>query len=263
MAISNVRMSGSSLVRDELSRRQPLSFQELSWPQPGNLTGDGLKLYRACSQLFLEGLLQLPDGKECLLRMLAQLPEHLNWQTAFLAAFQSHFEQLVDVEKWWGLTAVSFSRTDATPSWNESEVWKKMQAALEVPVSVHLNSAQMPVEARYTLQEVIAKWPDADVGPAVERAIAGLESLPTQSDKGFSLMAALYLQTLQGYLMGCRDAAHPLPLGRNPPSALHLLKANTVQQLNLLDKQRDSLQPKAPPRKAPSVAQNRVASAGK
>jgi hypothetical protein len=258
MASSNVRLEGSSLAREVLSHHAPLTFEALSWPKNSDLSGDGLKLYRACAQLFLEGLIQFPHGKDCLRQMLAQLPQHLNWQTAFLLAFHEHFDQLLDVEKWWELTAVGLSRTDAKASWDEeAQVWKRMQTSLEVPVTVHLNAGQLPVEARYTLQEVIANWPAAEVNTAVERAIAALESMPTRISPGLGIMAALYLKTLQNYLNGCRELAHPQPLGRNPPPALHLLKANTIQQLNLLDQQRAALRAKAAPQKPQlSAAQN-------
>ena len=257
MASSNVRMEGSSLARTILSHHAPLTFEQLSWPKDSDLTGDGLPLYRACAQLFLEGLIQFPDGKDCLRRMLAELPRHLNWQTAFLLAFHEHFSQLLEVEKWWGLTAVGFSRTDATASWDEAQIWKKMQNSLEVPVAVHVNAGELPVEARYTLQEVINNWPAQEGNAAVQRAIAALETMPTQNSPGLSLVAALYLKTLQNYLNSLRELSHPQPLGRNPPPALHLLKANTVQQLNLLDQQRASLRPKAATQKTQlSSAQN-------
>jgi hypothetical protein len=235
-----------------------LTFGQLSWPEAADMTGDGLKLYQACAQLFLEGLMQFPDGKDCLRRMLAQLPQHLNWQTAFILAFRGHFDQQLDVEKWWGVTAVSFSRRDATASRDEAQSWKNMQSSLEVPATVHMGAGQLPVEALYTLQEVIANWPAADANAAVERAIAALESMPSQNNPGLGLMAALYLKTLENYLIGCRELTHPQPLGRNPPPALHLLKANTIQQLNQLDQQRAALRPKAAPQKSQlSAAQSR------
>ena len=49
-------------------------------------------------------LLRLPDGRACLQRMLAQLPQHYNWQFAFLEAFHARFERPLDVEKWWALS---------------------------------------------------------------------------------------------------------------------------------------------------------------
>lgn len=153
-------------------------------------------------------------------------------------------------KKWWGVTAVSFSRKDATASGGETQVWKNLQSSLEVPAAVHIGAGQLPVEALYTLQEVITNWSAADGNAAVGRAIAALESMPAQNSPSLGVLAALYLKTLENYLNGCRELMHPQPLGRNPPSGLHLLKANTVQQLNLLDHQRAALRPKAAPQKS-------------
>ena len=79
----------------------------------------------------------------------------MNWQTAFLLAFHSHFARLLDVEKWWGLICVSFSESDLTQPWTEQECWHKLQEALDVPVEVHFAPSRMPAKARVTLQEVI------------------------------------------------------------------------------------------------------------
>jgi hypothetical protein len=246
--VGTMRLEGSTPARDLLRRQSPLSFQQLCWPQPGDMSGDGLALYRVCSQLFFEGLLQFPDGRACLNRMLAILPEHLNWQTSFLLAFHPHFDQLLDVEKWWALTSVTVSRTDPAPSWNAEQSRKMIQSALDVPVSVHLGAAQLPVDARYTLQEAIAQWPSLDSTVAVERAIAALQPLPARSAREWSLVATLYLKTLENYLNGVRQAARPQPLGKNTPSTLGHLKADTIKQLDMLDQQRVALQAQFPPR---------------
>lgn len=258
-ASSNVRMEGSSQAREILRQHSPLSFQQLSWPQASDVSGDELKVYRACAQLFLEGLLQFPDGKDALRRMLAQLPQHLNWQTAFLLAFHDRFDQLLDVEKWWSLTAVGFCRGGLTPDWDENQLWKKIQESLEAPVTVHLDAGQMPVEARYTLQEVIAQWSSSDANEAIERSIAALEALPMRNSPELRVISSLYVKTLQDYLHGRRNLTHPQPLGMNPPPAEHLLKAAVIQQLNVLDQQRAALRPNpssGKPQPQLSAAQN-------
>ena len=87
-------------MRNEFRQHAPLTFQELSWPTDADKTGEGLVLYRTCAQLFLEQLLQFQDGRVLLAKMLNELPEHLNWQTAFLDAFHPHFQQLLDISRW-------------------------------------------------------------------------------------------------------------------------------------------------------------------
>jgi hypothetical protein len=244
MVGNNVRLEGTDLVRDELRRHAPLTFQELNWPQESDTTGEGLKLYRCCAQLFLEQLLQLPDGKQCLRRMLDELPEHLNWQTAFLDAFRAHFDRLLDVEKWWGLVAVDFAGAGANPSWDGQQSWTRLNSALDVPVSVRFDTGHVPVDARLTLQEVIAKWPALDAGEALRRTITDLQSMQAPIRPEYRLLAMLYLKTLQNYLNESeQEAAHPRPLGKNPPSAIHVLKANTIEQLDELDRQRAALRP--------------------
>lgn len=114
---SIVWKKGAEMVPEELRQHPALAFQELSWPRESDLTKEGLPLYRSCARLFLEGLLRLENGKGCLRDMIDQLPEHWNWQTAFLQAFHSHFDQLLDVEKWWGVTYVDFARGYEAQTW--------------------------------------------------------------------------------------------------------------------------------------------------
>ncbi len=63
MSGNRVKLKGLDAVRDQLRSHPPLSFQELSWPTDADVNGEGLELYRSCSQLFLEQLLQFRDGK--------------------------------------------------------------------------------------------------------------------------------------------------------------------------------------------------------
>ena len=137
--LGNTRPPGLGPVREQLRRRRPLTFQELSLPSPETLDRENYEFFAACSQLFLSQLLRLDDGQACLRDfVLLQLPRHLNWQTAFLAAYSRHFNQMLDVEKWWGLTCVSFTGTDPTAHFSPNETWKKLQEALDVPVEVRL-----------------------------------------------------------------------------------------------------------------------------
>ncbi len=254
---NNVILPGAQSVRDELRLHPPLSFQQLRWPQFSDTTGDGLQLYRCCSQLFLEGLLEFPDGKDCLRRMLAQLPGHLNWQTAFLLAFHSHFEQLLDVEKWWGLTAVDFSRTDLAQSWDSPQSWTKLKSALDVPIAVHFDAQRMPVEARVTLQEVISQWPSPDATVALQRALADLQFLQSRVSPEYRLLTALYIKTVEKYLREIEKSARTRVWGVTASSPPHAVKVDTARQLDNLERQRAALRPSASPQSSQlSAAQN-------
>ncbi len=232
---------GSEILPKELRQHTPLSFQQLSWPQESDLTADGLLLYRSCAQLFLEELLRFDDGRECLRSMIAQLPEHWNWQTAFLAAFHSHFDQLLAVEKWWGVSYVDFTKGYKVQQWSAADCRKKLQDSLDVPVEVHFASDHMPVEAKITLQEVLQKWPTFDATNALQRAIGGLRFLFPRATPEMRPLVGAYLKTLVDYANGTQTATLERQLGMHPPSFYKIATADAIKQLDALDRQREAL----------------------
>ncbi len=232
---------GAEMMPKELRQHTPLSFQQLSWPQASDLTPEGLPLYRSCAQLFFQELLRFDDGKACLRAMVTQLPEHWNWQTTFLLAFHSHFEQLLDVEKWWGVSYVDFTRGYKVQAWSAADCRRKLQDSLDVPVDVHFGADQMPVAAKMTLQEVIRQWPAQDAYNAVQRAVGGLRYLIPRATPEIRGLAESYLKTLSDYLNTSQNANVERELGMHPPSLLHVAKADTIQQLDALDRQRDAI----------------------
>jgi len=228
-------------------------------------------VYRSCAQLLFESLLHLNDGQSCLRQMLQEMPKHLNWQTAFLQAFHSHFARLLDVEKWWGLNCVSFTTSDLTESWTEQECWHKLQDALDVPVEVQLDPSRMPAAARLTLQEVIMQWNASDALPALQRTVRDLEGLQLSTfrrDLNFDASGASpasrrnahdaaalqwrigrelsplitrYVTTLLGYVKQSQNVAPIASQGKFHPSHLLSLKKDTVRQLNSLDQERAAM----------------------
>ncbi len=241
MSGNRVKLEGLDKVREQLRSHAPLSFQELSWPTEADMAGDGLDLYRSCAQLFLEQLLQFPDGKQHLREMLRQLPEHHNWQTAFLAAFRPHFQQLLDVEKWWGLSYVDFTRSDLAEPLTAESCRRELQDMLDVPVQMHFAAEHMPAEAKLTLQEVIAKWAFADSATAIQRSIQGLMMLRLRASPELRPLVDQYLRVLQGYLAAARDPRLEWGLGNNHPSVFRRLQSDAISQLDTLDKQRSAL----------------------
>ncbi len=153
----------------------------------------------------MEQLLQFKDGNRLLGEMLRELPTYHNWQTAFLSAFRPHFRQLLDVEKWWGLSYVDFTRTDAAVPQTAEVCLKDLQEALDVPAQVHFEAGHMPAEAKFTLQEVIAKWDSPDATLALDRSIQTLRFLRGRASPQFRPLMDQYLKVLTGYLNSSRD----------------------------------------------------------
>jgi hypothetical protein len=242
MAGNRVKLEGLDKVREELRRHSPLSFQQLSWPTEADADGDSSELYRSCAQLFVEQLLQFKDGNRLLGEMLRQLPEYHNWQTAFLSAFRPHFQQLLDVEKWWGLSYVDFTRTDLAEPLTAADCWRELQDALDVPAQVHFQAEHMPAEAKFTLQEVIEKWSPDDSARALDRSINALRLLRVRASRENRPLVDQYLKTVTGYSSSSRDPRLEWAVGNNHPSALRILKSDAIKELDSLDQQRSAMQ---------------------
>jgi hypothetical protein len=237
-----------------LRQHTPLSFQQLSWPQASDLTAQGLPLYRSCAQLFLEELLRFHDGRACLRSMITQLPEHWNWQTAFLQGFRSHFDQLLAVEKWWGVSYVDFTRGYKIEAWSAADARKKLQDSLDVPVNVHFGADQMPAEAKITLQEVIRQWPTPDAIEALQRALVGLKFLAPRTAPELRPLVELYGKTLLDYLSVVEKAKLDRQLGKHTSSLLSGAKAEAIKQLDALDRQREAIWTNSAPAHLPQLS---------
>jgi hypothetical protein len=238
---NRVRLEGLEKVREELRRHSPLSFQQLSWPTEADADGDSSELYRSSAQLFVEQLLQFKDGNRLLGEMLRQLPEYHNWQTAFLSAFRAHFQRLLDVEKWWGLSYVDFTGTDLAAPLTAADCRRELQDALDVPGEVHFQAEHMPAEAKFTLQEVIEKWPPDDAVRALDRSVNALRLLRVRASREYRPLVDQYLKTVTSYFNTSRDPKLEWAVGNNHPSVLRILKSDTIKELDSLDQQRSAM----------------------
>jgi hypothetical protein len=191
--------------------------------------------------LFLEQLLQLQDGNRLLAKMLHELPGDYNWQTAFLSAFHPHFHQLLDVEKWWGLSAVNFARGDIAEPLRAEACLKELRDALDVPVQVHFAAQRLPAEAKITLQEVIQKWPEGDAHFALQRCMEQLRFLHFRASPEYRALVDQYLKVLATYVNAIQQPGLEWTAGKNHPSTLAFLKSDAATQLDGLDKQRAAM----------------------
>jgi hypothetical protein len=237
---NQITTNGLDPFLDQLRRQPPLTFQQLSWPEPESLAGRNYDLYAASSQLFLEELLRFKDGNRCLDAMIDKLPQHLNWQISFLEAFSPHFDRLLDVEKWWGLACVNFTGLDFASRFSPSDSWHKLQQALDVPVEVHLRPDRLPAQAEITLQEVIATWEPALAAAALQRAAESLILLRLQIAPDLRPLLDRYLATVQNYLSDTRPD-RPAWLAKNHESQLAAVRQSACKELNKLDLQRAAL----------------------
>jgi hypothetical protein len=224
----------------ELCAGTPLTFQQLSWPQT-EFTIEGQALFRSSAQLFVARLLQLRDGPACMRAMLAELPEHYNWQFAFLHAFQEHFSRPLEIEKWWALQAAHFTGRELTQAWGTAESWQKLDECVHSYVQVRLDTNDLPLRAEISLQTVIREWDKSRQTQALQIKLREMEQVRLRLAKDHIVLLDEYRQTLASYLQNRDHVGLVLPFRK------HAVQQRTVEatlrELDVLDGRLKALRP--------------------
>jgi hypothetical protein len=230
-------------VRETLRRRTPLTLDELSWPSDVMFSDQNLEVYRSCAHLFVHSLLRLRHGRECLQEMLLMQPEYLNWQTAFLGCFRSHFTRLIDVDKWWALSVVHLTGRDPFSVWPRDESWRQLDELLNTPVQVRVQTNDLPMFSAVKLQGVIAGWDDARQVALLTDKINRLLALRLRVAQDFAELVDQYRQVLESYLQ--RRSSRRLGPRSTEMTATHrnVSASAAIRRLDALDRLRESLRP--------------------
>ena len=228
-------------ARNLLRTRPLLNFNELSWPSEEQLSRENLPVYQSCAHLFIHDLLRLKRGQECLREMLRILPDYLNWQTAFLRAFQPQFERLVDVDKWWSLSLVHFTGRDLMSAWPREECWRQLDGVLATSVQVRLKADELPMATQVKLQQIISEWDYARQRPILWQKVNYLQALRMRVPQDLAGLWEEYHQALSLYVQR-RDKAGSSSGKKNQfASTFKILINDTVKRLDALDMQRELL----------------------
>jgi hypothetical protein len=204
------------------------------------------ELYRDSAQLFVDQLLALPDGRAGLRAMLDALPEHYNWQFAFLRAFHSHFQRPLDIEKWWTLQVLQFTGRDLAQTWPVAESWTKLDELIRSGVQIRYGTNDLPVHGEVPLQTIIQDWEPAPQVQALQAKIQELELVRPRVAAELVPLVDDYRRVLADYLRERGGGARP---GKK---ATRRLVSETVQRLAALDGQRMAFRPSAVPVRIPN-----------
>jgi hypothetical protein len=227
-------------ARDILWNVTPLTFDQLSWPTDAQMNGDDGGVYYASAQLFLTELLSLKNGHEKLCAMLSDLPNHLNWQTAFFKAFASDFARPLDVEKWWALRVVTFAQHSAGPRWTTDVSVARLQQVLSVPVEFRGGSNALPVHAEISLEAALQNLDPAQRDDILRTKARDLAFIELRLATPFGQLADGYRLALTDFLGETRRA--PRIDVANKHASTHMNKrvsvADALKKLNALDSSR-------------------------
>ncbi len=245
---SNRRTDPLTEAHNELHTYPPLTLEQLSWPAEWQFTGDAGEAYRSSAQLFVHELLQLHDGRASLLAMLQDLPQHLNWQIAFLQAFHTDFASQLALEKWWDLRLVQFTGRDLAQTWPADESWNKLDEILRPAVQIRAGAGDLPLRTQVTLESVIKEWDVPRQKILLREKIQQLAILRLRVSQDLVYLVDDYRRILDSYL-NRKDYSVYVPMSRTIyPSQLDTFARDTLRQLADLEVRRGQLRPQARPR---------------
>jgi hypothetical protein len=187
-------------ARDCLRVHPPLTLDELTWPAEEQLSEQNMETYQSCAQLFVYELLRLRDGRACLREMLTHLPETLNWQTSFLRAFSTHFQRLIDIDKWWSLHIVHLIGQGRMSAWVLAETCKQLDDILITPVQIRSTPQELPLNLHMRLQTIFAEWDFPRQRPVLLQKLDLLTALRRRASKDSVGLVEEYRHALESYL---------------------------------------------------------------
>jgi len=241
--------------------RPALTFDELSWPTEETFTGERRRLFDASAQLLVHQLLRLPDGPAALRKFLAELPPHLNWQIAFLRAYEKQFPRLLDVEKWWAVTLAAFTGRNQWQMLPAEAALDRFHQALLVDVEVRTEAGSVPGKAKVTPQTVLEEWDYARQQQALRGVVVRLAQMRLSLPPELLRLLDDYRAVFENYLSRRPTAGYapftgspalpglgfgprlPMPtvpaMGREAASS-KLLARDAIRRLNALDVEREN-----------------------
>jgi hypothetical protein len=247
---SQVQDNPLAEAHKHLTAGPALTFQDLSWPTPEQLAGEAGEVYGSSAQLFVSDLLALSGGRDCMRAMLAELPQHYNWQLAFFHAFQAHFPGPREVEKWWALQVVHFTGRELAQNWDGDEGWKKLTEVVRSEVHVRLGTNDMPLRVEAKLQNVLSEWDDARQLPALRTKLLELGLLRPRLSPELASLVDEYCHILNDYLTEREHPGFVLPF-RKGVVRRHATET-AIKQLDAADEKLAALGPKEKPKTGPN-----------
>jgi hypothetical protein len=243
-------------AKEILNARPPLTFEELSWPNESELSGETGAIFRCSAQMFVEQLLQLQNGQACMRAMLEDLPRRYNWQFALLNGYQDYFHSLLDVEKWWSLRLVEFTGRDPLQFWTPEESWKRLDEIVRSPVQVRSRPGELPMRTEVSFQAIIQEWDAVQQSALFQRKLQDLTLLRFRVAPDFLPLVDAYRQVIENYLQKQKHSGSIFSLRRQRAQVSDSVMEEALHELNALDEKRESLRP-VPPKSAAATAQAR------
>jgi hypothetical protein len=248
-----IRRDPLKTVRDRLGQHAALTFAHMCEVRSGELAEETWQTFQASAHLFVHELLQLSDGHLQVQNFLMLLPYYLNWQGAFLQAYQSHFATLLDAEKWWSVVLVRFTGLDPHNAWAPAVAMEKLVETLRPPVLLSGTGNDTTRRTKLSLQQIINEWDYLRQRGVVQGAVDQLRVLRLKMPVEYVPLVDDYRRALEDYLAKRDKAGAARSLPGHPETTADRLVRDVTRRLDDLDQRRAALTvPTRPADKAPA-----------
>ena len=171
--------------------------------------------------------------------LLAELPAHLNWQTAFFKAFHDDFKRPLDVEKWWALRVVNFAARAPGPRWNTEVSRRRFEDLMSVPVEYRNGPDALPMHAEISLQAALRSFSGAQRDTVLRIKVRDFALTELRLAPPFGELADGYRTALADFLGEQKRLAPSVPWDRHAPLVVYnATLAETLKKLDALDRRR-------------------------
>lgn len=216
-------------ARVRFKQQPPLSFSDLSMPSAEQVSGEAWENFRCSSHVFVAHLLNLREGRGCLVETTVQLQNFLNPQLAFLQAYRGHFQSVLDVEKWWSVSLVNFTGRDQHLRWGPGASLQRLDELMHATVELRTGTNALPKRAEVSLQRLLEQTEYANHRTALAHLTQQLMALQWNAPPDLSKLVNDYRMAIVDYLQKREKAA------RDSAPSHKLMLREVIQQLDLLD----------------------------
>lgn len=224
-------------VRATLAGRNPLGFSELGLPEADQLDDPAqLAFFRASATLLVAELLEDPSGAAALRRFVQELPRSLNWQTAFLRASEGRFATLLEVEKWWAVSAAGVLSRDPSLLWPRDRVLSELELILAETAEVRGDTNGPAARRTLPLAEIVRTWEFEAQREVLQRKANQLRLLSAHTPRDLLPLVIECHRAVDEYLTARAGAGRDSQARTDIAPSGRVLARTTARKLEELDR---------------------------
>lgn len=244
VAVVRAGRRGDPLVeaRAALVSVVPMTFSELCQPSTSLLSDTNqFARFQASAILLVEQLLREDGGAARLRQAVVLSPQYLNWEFAFLKAFEGRFVNALDIEKWWAVNSQAALARDPFRRWTRGQTLARLREVLNESTSTQAEATAPAIRRQIPVRQLIQEIDFPAQQPVLERKLAQLREIYRQAPDELLEWVQEYYRTLENYL-NRRQSAGQDPTGRGELAVRsRLLLRQTVGRLAGLDRRLEDM----------------------